>query len=133
MSSREYRADIDGLRALAVSAVVFYHALPELLPAGFVGVDIFFVISGYLIGGIIYSGIIDSRFTFADFYGRRVKRILPALIVVVTFTMLAGLVLLDSEQFKILSRQSIAALVGASNFYFWEHTDYFAAASELQP
>ncbi len=133
MSSREYRADIDGLRALAVSAVVFYHALPELLPAGFVGVDIFFVISGYLIGGIIYSGIIDSRFTFADFYGRRVKRILPALIVVVTFTVLAGLVLLDSEQFKILSRQSIAALVGASNFYFWEHTDYFAAASELQP
>ena len=133
MSSREYRADIDGLRALAVSAVVIYHAVPELLPAGFVGVDIFFVISGYLIGGIIYSGIIADRFTFADFYGRRVKRILPALIVVVTVTMLAGMVLLDSEQFKILSRQSIAALVGASNFYFWEHTDYFAAASELQP
>nr|WP_070958818.1 acyltransferase family protein [Hyphomonas sp. Mor2] len=133
MSVREYRADIDGLRALAVSAVVIYHAVPGLLPSGFVGVDIFFVISGYLIGGIIYSGIVTDRFTFANFYSRRVKRILPALIVVITATLLAGLFILDSFQFKVLSTQSITALIGASNFYFWEHTGYFDTASELQP
>ena len=133
MSMRDYRADIDGLRAVAVSAVVIYHALPNLLPAGFVGVDIFFVISGYLIGGIIYSGIIEGKFSFADFYARRARRILPALIVVITATLLVGLLLLDSLQFKGLSTQSIAALVGVSNFYFWEHTNYFDTASELQP
>ncbi len=133
MRPKDYRADIDGLRAIAVSAVVIYHAIPDLLPSGFVGVDIFFVISGYLIGGIIYSGIKNRTFTFADFYSRRAKRILPALIVVILAVLAAGLFLLDSKQFSELSNQSIAALLGISNIYFWEYTNYFDTASELQP
>jgi peptidoglycan/LPS O-acetylase OafA/YrhL len=74
-----YRPDIDGLRGIAVSAVVIFHAARNLLPSGYFGVDIFFVISGYLIGGIVYRDSLARRFSFAQFYARRAKRILPAL------------------------------------------------------
>src|SRR5689334_24763290 len=77
-----YRRDIDGLRAFAVLAVVAFHAFPWLMAGGFVGVDVFFVISGYLISGLISQRLAEGRFTFADFYARRIKRIFPALIVV---------------------------------------------------
>ena len=77
-----YRPDIDGLRAIAVSAVVIHHAFPEWFPGGFIGVDIFFVISGYLISSIILDNLARNRFSFADFYARRVKRIFPALFLV---------------------------------------------------
>ena len=78
-----YRPDIDGLRALAVISVVLFHAFPELLPGGFVGVDIFFVISGYLITGIIIEARAKENFRLTDFYSGRIKRIFPALILVV--------------------------------------------------
>src|SRR5471032_2296848 len=83
-----YRPDIDGLRAVAVLAVLVYHAFPQLLPGGFAGVDIFFVISGFLITGIIDREMRESRFSLTRFYGRRIRRIFPALTVVVltTFT-----------------------------------------------
>ena len=87
----KYRADIDGLRAVAVIAVVLYHAFPNLVPGGFVCVDTFFVISGYLITGIIVNGLDDpAGFGFADFYVRRVRRIFPALILVLSFTLAVG-------------------------------------------
>ena len=85
-----YRPDIDGLRAIAVSAVVIHHAFPEWFPGGFIGVDIFFVISGYLISSIILDNLARNRFSFADFYARRVKRIFPALFLVLAFTLVYG-------------------------------------------
>ena len=130
---REYRADIDGLRAIAVSSVVLYHAAPYLVPAGFVGVDIFFVISGYLIGGIVYSGVSERSFSFANFYARRARRILPALIAVVLTSLIAGYFLLDAGAFKRLGSQSVSALVGASNIYFWQKQSYFDPGAEYEP
>src|SRR5277367_2946116 len=82
MTNASYRADIDGLRAVAVLSVVVFHAAPALAPGGFVGVDIFFVISGFLISGLIMAGLKDGSFRFLEFYARRVRRLFPALIVV---------------------------------------------------
>ena len=82
MSKETYRPDIDGLRAVAVLAVVIYHAFPKALPGGFVGVDIFFVISGYLISGILFKSLSNGTFSFAEFYSRRIRRIFPALMLV---------------------------------------------------
>src|SRR5581483_2074135 len=86
----QYRADIDGMRAVAVIAVVLFHAYPKGLPGGFAGVDAFFVISGYLITSIIVGGLDRDGFSFADFYVRRVRRLFPALIVVLVATLAAG-------------------------------------------
>src|SRR5436309_6423116 len=77
-----YRRDIDGLRALAVLAVLAFHAFPQILPGGFVGVDVFFVISGYLISSVLFSDLQRGRFTYREFYARRMRRIFPALAVV---------------------------------------------------
>ncbi len=129
----KYRADIDGLRAIAVTSVVLYHAGLKQLGSGFVGVDIFFCISGYLIGGIIYSEAISGRFSFAEFYARRARRILPALFVVVVFTCLAGLLLLNATEMVSLAKQAASALAGVSNFYFWADTGYFKTDSALNP
>ena len=129
----KYRADIDGLRAIAVSSVVIYHAMPALLPSGYVGVDIFFAISGFLIGGIIYSGVTDRDFSYTSFYARRARRILPALMAVVMATLLIGFFYLDSYTYSQLSAQSISALGGFSNIYFWAKTNYFDVAAAYKP
>jgi peptidoglycan/LPS O-acetylase OafA/YrhL len=88
--ARPYRADIDGLRAIAVTAVVLFHAFPDLLPGGFLGVDVFFVISGYLITGIIQDAIAAGTFRVTAFYARRIRRIVPALLLVLTASFVAG-------------------------------------------
>src|SRR5437764_7997920 len=87
----EYRPDVDGLRAIAVLAVIVFHAFPNLLPGGFVGVDVFFVISGFLISGIILRALGQGRFSLFQFYGRRIKRIFPALIVMLTGVWVLGM------------------------------------------
>src|SRR3954468_6493476 len=94
MSGARYRADIDGLRAIAVTSVVLFHTGLASVGGGFVGVDIFFVISGFLIGGIVDREIGSGRFSFAAFYARRARRILPALVVVSAVTVGFGLTLL---------------------------------------
>lgn len=128
-----YRPDIDGLRALAVLAVTIFHFNKQWLPGGFVGVDIFFVISGFLITGIIYGK--GDGFSFADFYGRRVRRILPAAIFVTAITLVVGSLIMMPTDVTDLSGSAIAAALSAANVYFWLFLDtsYFAQSSETVP
>lgn len=127
------RNDIQGLRALAVLSVVFNHAFPGLVPGGFVGVDIFFVISGFLIPRIIVHEIETGRFSIAAFYRRRARRILPALLVVLTVTLVAGWFLLSPIAYKELGRTTVSTMLFASNFDFAHLTGYFDGAAELKP
>ena len=99
-----YRPDIDGLRAIAVVIVLIFHAFPENLPGGFVGVDVFFVISGYLISGLIFADLQKGSFSFSDFYARRIRRIFPALILVLAASSLLGWFLLLPDEFAQLGR-----------------------------
>src|SRR5688500_11737430 len=104
MSSHAYRPDVDGLRALAVLAVLAFHAFPATAPGGFAGVDVFFVISGFLISGIIFDGLKSGRFSFAEFYRRRIRRIFPALILVLVACVGLGWVLLLPDEFSQLGK-----------------------------
>ncbi len=130
---RSYRPDIDGLRAIAILSVVLYHAGVPLFTGGFTGVDIFFVISGYLIGGHVFCELRTNTFSYLRFYQRRAKRILPAFIVVLAFTILAGLILLSPFETCQLGKSAVAATLSASNIYFWLKNNYFATKSELDP
>jgi peptidoglycan/LPS O-acetylase OafA/YrhL len=130
---QEYRADIDGLRTVAVLAVVLYHAFPGRLPGGFVGVDIFFVISGYLISGIIFADLDSGRFSYLDFYRRRVRRIFPALIVVLVTTLAVGWFALLPDEFREVGLQAVAGAASVANVLFWYQSGYFDAASATKP
>ena len=112
----KYRPDVDGLRAVAVLAVVGFHAFPEWVPGGFVGVDIFFVISGFLISGIIFSGLEQQRFSFRDFYARRIRRIFPALVVVLAAAYAAGWFLLFADRFAELGKHAAGGAGFVSNY-----------------
>src|SRR4051794_27266131 len=116
----EYRPDIDGLRAIAVLAVLLYHLGVPPFSGGFVGVDIFFAISLYLISGIILSDAAAQRFSFADFYARRARRLLPALIATIALSFVAAAVLFAPEDLERLGISAAAALVGLSNISFWQ-------------
>lgn len=129
----KYRADIDGLRALAVLAVVFFHAGFPYVEGGYVGVDIFFVISGYLITRIIAGEIAEGRFSLARFYERRIRRIFPALFTVLAATWCVSLYLLTPLDFKEFSASVIAAGLSVSNIYFWQTMDYFAGPADSKP
>ncbi len=128
-----YRPDIDGLRAVAVLAVVLFHFGVEPFDAGFVGVDVFFVISGFLITGLVHKEIVEERFSLSEFYVRRIKRILPALLVVTLCTLGAGAVLLLPSDLVNLTEQSAYAIVGLSNFHFSLKSGYFDRAAEFLP
>lgn len=130
---RSYRPDIDGIRAIAILGVVLYHSRVPLFTGGFSGVDIFFVISGYLIGGHIFSELRAGTFSYLRFYQRRTKRILPAFYVVLVFIVLAGLIFLSPFELRQLGRGAVAATACASNIYFWLKNNYFAANSQLDP
>lgn len=129
----KYRPDIDGLRAIAVSTVVAFHAFPDLLPSGFIGVDIFFVISGYLISSILYKSLEDGSFSFADFYARRIKRIFPALILVLATCMVAGWYLLFPDEYKELGKHVAGGAGFVSNVVLWDESGYFDLAAEKKP
>jgi len=128
-----YRPDIDGLRAFAVIAVVFYHAFPNLLPGGFIGVDVFFVISGFLISSIIFSELDTQSFKFSSFYARRIKRIFPALIVILLVSFVVGWFLLFENELKQLGDHVSRAALFLSNFILWYETGYFDNAAETKP
>jgi peptidoglycan/LPS O-acetylase OafA/YrhL len=128
-----YRPDIDGLRAIAVIAVILYHFKVAFITGGFVGVDIFFVISGYLITKVIVDRRDHSRFDFADFYLRRVRRLIPALLVTIAGAYLAAFILFSPTDFKQMSGSTVYALTGISNIYFWLESGYFDAASSVKP
>src|SRR5258707_3234889 len=129
----EYRPDIDGLRAIAVLAVVGFHAFPYWVRGGFVGVDIFFVISGYLISANIFGALEASRFSFAEFYARRIKRIFPALLLLlVVVSVVAWFTLLPNE-YKQIGKHTAAGASFVPNFVFWKEAGYFDTASEIKP
>jgi peptidoglycan/LPS O-acetylase OafA/YrhL len=123
----KYRPDIDGLRAVAILSVLAFHLRPWRVPGGFVGVDVFFVISGYLISAIIFTEIAGGRFSVLGFYERRMRRIFPALFVMlILVTAVISFFLLPSELVDY-SKSAIAAATSTSNFYFWLHSSYFDA------
>ncbi|HEY1380945.1 MAG TPA: acyltransferase family protein [Gemmataceae bacterium] len=127
-----YRRDVDGLRAVAVLSVVLCHAGLGL-PGGFVGVDVFFVISGYLITGLILKDLRAETFSLADFWERRVRRIVPALLTVTAVTLVAGWFLLMPEAYASLGKSVAGLTLLISNVQFWRDTDYFAAAAREKP
>ncbi|WP_417860045.1 acyltransferase family protein [Winogradskyella sediminis] len=127
-----YRPEIDGLRALAVLAVVFFH-VGLGFPGGYIGVDIFFVISGFLITSLIIKELQEDRFSFLNFYGRRIRRIFPASAVMVLVTVIMGWFLLLPSDFIGLGKSVISQTFFGSNIYFWRNTNYFAESAELQP
>ena len=128
-----YRADIDGLRAISIIAVVAFHAFPALVPGGFVGVDVFFVISGYLISTIIFSGLKGGTFSFADFYARRARRIFPALLLVLFAVWLLGWRQFIPSDFERLGRDIAAGASYLSNIFFWSETGYFDKTAAEKP
>lgn len=119
-----YRPDIDGLRALSVLAVVAFH-LNGSVPGGYVGVDVFFVISGFLIGGIVFHEIDEGRFSFADFYKRRIRRLAPALVVTLLASYAACIILLRPTETIDFARSALAALLSLANVYFYFTSGYF--------
>jgi len=119
LSRSAYRPDIDGLRAIAVLAVVAYHAFPHQVAAGFIGVDIFFVISGYLISSIILTHLDDGRFHIATFYSRRIRRIFPALLVVMCAGLGFGWIALLPGEYAQFGRHTVAGAGFFSNFILW--------------
>ena len=133
MTATSYREDIQGLRAIAVLTIVVFHAWPAVLPGGFTGVDIFFVISGFLIGGIIQRDIVAGRFSLIDFYRKRVRRIFPALFVVLTATLAFGAVVLGPDAYKELARTTVSSALFLSNVDFFRLTGYFSRLAELCP
>nr|WP_256448217.1 acyltransferase family protein [Novosphingobium sp. CECT 9465] len=128
-----YRSDIDGMRAIAVIAVVLFHLDFRMVGGGFVGVDIFFVISGYLIGKSILQQLREGRFSLGDFYQRRLRRIAPALVAMLAATTVAGWFILLPSPYAGYGASLIAAVLSVANIYFWFETDYFAAAAHEQP
>ena len=133
MKSLNYRSDIDGLRAIAVLGVVIYHAFPKLIPGGFIGVDIFFVISGYLISRILYKGNSDKNFSFWEFYARRIRRLFPALITMLALTMAYGWLILLPDEFRQLGKHVAAGTLFIQNIVFWQESGYFDTAASLKP
>ena len=132
-AAMKYRQEIDGLRALAVVPVILFHAGFEMFSGGFVGVDVFFVISGYLITTIILAELELGKFSIVNFYERRARRILPALFVVMLACLPFAWILLSPAELTSFSKSLIAVPLFISNFFFWRDGGYFETAAELKP
>ena len=132
-TSNYYKPYIDGLRALAVIVVVVFHAFPRFMPGGFIGVDIFFVISGFLISRILFDSLNNGSFSFFDFYFRRVLRIFPALILVLFSCFIVGWFTLLPHEYKELGKHIAGSAVFISNFLYLSEVGYFDKSSETKP
>ena len=132
-ASRRFRADIQALRGFAVLVVLFYHAKLSLFPAGYLGVDVFFVISGFLITTLIKNGIENGSFRFSEFYFRRAKRLLPAAYVTFLATALLAPFFLASSEMADFRAQMAGAVTFTANFVLWQQSGYFGGEAELKP
>lgn len=132
-SRPQYRPDIDGLRAVAVLAVVAFHAFPNWMKGGFIGVDIFFVISGYLISTIIFENLDKNTFSFSRFYARRIKRIFPALILILASCYAFGWFVLLADEFEQLGKHIAGGAAFISNFVLWNESGYFDKPADIKP
>ena len=128
-----YRPDIDGLRALAILSVMLFHAFPNLLRGGFVGVDIFFVISGFLISRIVFTGLARGSFSFVNFYVHRIRRIFPAMIVVLVCALGLGWAAMLAGEYRMLGKHVAGGIGFIANILLWGEDSYFGTASELKP
>lgn len=128
-----HRPDIDGLRAVAIIPVVLYHLKSPFFSGGFVGVDIFFVISGYLITSLIHEEIVQQRFSIANFYERRIRRIFPALFAMIGVCTLITAAIMLPDDFEIFGKSIIAATFFVANIFFWNKTAYFDPSAEASP
>lgn len=133
MAHPKYRADIDGLRAVAVLAVVLFHAFPTWLPGGFTGVDVFFVISGFLIATILSQSLEAGTFSLTVFYARRIRRIFPALLLVLLACLIVGWWVLLPEELAQLGKQTAGGAAFIANLLFWQESGYFDAAADTKP
>ncbi|MCI5144936.1 MAG: acyltransferase, partial [Candidatus Electrothrix sp. AR3] len=133
MIQRQYRADVDGLRAFAVLAVLFYHFDFSFFSGGFTGVDIFFVISGFLITQNIMADLSKGSFSFARFYTRRIRRLFPALFVTLVLSLLFGFLLFTPEHYLRLAKSLLYSVLSVSNFFFWQEAGYFDTAVDFKP
>ncbi|SDP82995.1 Peptidoglycan/LPS O-acetylase OafA/YrhL, contains acyltransferase and SGNH-hydrolase domains [Ralstonia sp. 25mfcol4.1] len=133
LSHPKYRPDIDGLRAIAVLSVVAFHAFPHWMQGGFIGVDVFFVISGFLISTIIFQNLDKGTFSFFEFYARRVKRIFPALLIVLACCYAFGWFALLSVEFKALGKHIAAGAGFVSNLVLWSESGYFDKSADTKP
>lgn len=131
MPNKQYRIELDGLRAIAVIAVILFH-LGLGCPGGFVGVDVFFVISGFLITGIIQRDIQNKTFSLKEFWERRIRRIFPALCTVIITTLIIGSCFLLPNELEELGKSSVAQALLVANVFFWRDTGYFAGDAELK-
>lgn len=128
-----YEPHIDGIRCIAVLSVLLYHFEFAIIPGGFVGVDVFFVISGYLITRLLLVDVQRESFSFKRFYMRRIRRLAPALIATLVVTFVVAAVFLTPSHFQRFSGASLASLLSFSNFYFWSESGYFDATADLKP
>ena len=128
-----YRADVDGLRAVAVAGVIAFHAFPAAVPGGFTGVDVFFVISGYLISSVVLDAIERGEFTFRGFFARRVRRLFPALTMVVSATLAIAWFVMLGVDYMRLGGHAAAAEVFAANIAFWRESGYFDVSADRKP
>ena len=133
MSDIKYQPEIDGLRAIAVLSVLLFHLEYTFIPGGYVGVDVFFVISGFLITRILYRDVSAGDFSFKRFYSRRIRRLAPALIAVLLVTFVAACFFLTPNFLERFSGALIASVFSVSNIFFWLESGYFDASADLKP
>lgn len=133
MKTKDYIPEIDGLRGLAVLLVLFFHLLPSSLPGGFIGVDIFFVISGFVITKKILRDIETDKFSIVNFYINRVHRLFPALLLVLFVSLFFAFHIFSLDEFRRFGASFLSATISLSNFKFWRESGYFDVGADQKP